>query len=243
MSKREQIRDAMIALYNEGAELTKDFQHKKEQNFHYQYQHWYTDALRAVTSLAPERLEDFKKYYEADPKRKHLGYGTYAIQDYLRGVAPSGYHYQDFDVRDQTLKCLFNQVTIFKAILERIDSVLANIEGELFAELEDDGVATARELAKINLRAAGALMGVIIEGHLQKVADAHSIKLTKKNPTIADLIEPLKAASVINLPTWRKITYLADIRNLCSHRKDVDPTKDQVAELISGGEWVTKNVF
>ncbi len=86
-------------------------------------------------------------------------------------------------------------------------------------------------------------MGVIIEGHLQKVAESHKIKLTKKNPTIADLTEPLKSASVIDLPTWRKINYLADLRNICSHRKDVDPTKDQVEELFSGGEWVRRNVF
>ena len=86
-------------------------------------------------------------------------------------------------------------------------------------------------------------MGVIIEGHLQKVVQAHKITLAKKNPTVSDLNECLKSASVIDQPTWRKISYLADIRNICSHRKDVDPTKDQVEELISGGEWTIKNVF
>lgn len=234
----------MTDLYNEGAKLTESFQQKKrELNLHYEYQRWYTKALKAVAALAPDRLDEFKRYYEIDPKRKDLGYGNYVIQDYLRGVAPNSFHYPSFDTREEVLKCLFNQVTIFKAILERIDSVLGQIVGALYAELEDDEVVTARELAKINLRAAGALMGVIIEGHLQKVAEAHKLKLTKRNPTIADLIEPLKAASVIDLPTWRKISYLADIRNICSHRKDVDPTKDQVEELISGGAWVTKNVF
>jgi hypothetical protein len=48
--------------------------------------------------------------------------------------------------------------------------------------------------------AADALIGVLIEGHLQKVALAHSVKRAKKNPTIADLTDPLKAASVIDMP-------------------------------------------
>ena len=84
---------------------------------------------------------------------------------------------------------------------------------------------------------------MVIEGHLQKVAISHNIKLTKKNPTIADLNDPLKAASLIDTPTWRKIGFLADLRNLCTHKKDTEPTKEQVEELIQGAEWLTKNVF
>jgi hypothetical protein len=91
--------------------------------------------------------------------------------------------------------------------------------------------------------AAGALIGVLIEGHLQKVALAHSVKRAKKNPTIADLNDPLKAVSVIDTPAWRKISFLADLRNLCTHKKDAEPTKEPVVELIQGAEWLTKNVF
>ena len=69
------------------------------------------------------------------------------------------------------------------------------------------------------------------------------MKIAKKNPTIADLNDPLKAASVIDTPAWRKISFLADLRNLCSHKKDAEPTKDQVEDLIQGAEWLTKNVF
>ncbi len=120
---------------------------------------------------------------------------------------------------------------------------MSNIEGELYAELQDNEIAVARQLLKVSPRAAGALVGVLIEGHLQKMADSRGIKIAKKNPTIADLNDPLKAASVTDTASWRKISFLADLRNLCSHKKDVDPTKDQVEELISGAEWLTKNVF
>ena len=243
MTKRETIHKELDALYQEGAKLAVAFQGKEDKQFQYDYQRWYTKALKAVASLAGDRHPEFRSYYEVDPKRKSLGYGTYVIQDFLRGVAPNSYQHPDFDTRAQVLTCFFNQLTILNAIGARVDSVLANIEGELYAELQDNEIAVARQLAKVSLRAAGALVGVVVEGHLQKVAQSHGVKLTKKNPTIADLNDPLKAAMVIDTPAWRKISFLADLRNLCSHKKDVEPTKDQVEELIQGAEWLTKNVF
>lgn len=243
MTKREAIHKELSALYNEGAELAVAFQKKEDKQFQYDYQRWYTKAVKAVASLAQDRYAEFRGYYEVDPKRKSLGYGTYVIQDFLKGVAPGGYQYEGFDTRAQVLTCFFNQLTILLSIEERVDSVLSNIEGELYAELQDSEVVVARQLAKVSLRAAGALVGVVIEGHLQKIASAHEVKLAKKNPTIADLNDPLKAASVIDTPAWRKISFLADLRNICSHKKDVEPTKEQVEELIQGAEWLTKNVF
>lgn len=243
MSKRDLIHKEINVLYEEGAKLAVAFQKNEEQQFHYAYQRWYTKALKAVATLAPDRYAEFKGYYEIDPKRKSLGYGTYVIQDFLKNVVPAGYQYQDFDSRNRALTCFFNQLTIFQSIAERVDSVLSNIEGELYAELQDSEIVVARQLAKVSLRAAGALMGVVIEGHLQKVASNHCVKVAKKNPTIADLNDPLKAAAVIDTTTWRKIAFLADLRNLCSHKKDVEPTKEQVEELIQGAEWLTKNVF
>jgi hypothetical protein len=243
MSKREAIHKELDALYDEGAKLAVAFQKKEENQFQYDYQRWYTKALKAIASLAADRYVEFRGYYEVDTKRKSLGYGTYVIQDYLKGVAPNKFSHPDFDSRAQVLTCFFNQLTILKAIGERVDSVLGNIEGELYAELQDSEIVVARQLAKVSLRAAGALVGVVIEGHLQKIASAHDVKLAKKDPTIADLNDPLKAASIIDMPAWRKNSFLAELRNLCSHKKDAEPTKEQVEDLIQGAEWLTKNVF
>lgn len=242
-TRRELIRKETDALYDEGAKLAVAVQKKEAKQFQYDYQCWYTKALKAVSSLASDRLSEFKGYYEIDPKRKSLGYGTFVIQDFFKGVAPNKFHHPDFDSEERALICFFNQLTILKAIAERVDSVLDNIEGELYAELQDSELVISRELSKVSLRAAGALVGVVIEGHLQKVAASKGVKVLKKHPTIADLNDPLKAASVIDTPTWRKISFLADLRNLCSHKKDAEPTREQVEELIQGAEWLTKNVF
>jgi hypothetical protein len=129
------------------------------------------------------------------------------------------------------------------ALSSRIDSLLANMEIELLSEIQDAELQTARGLMKVSIRAAGSLTGVIIEHHLQKLADKHKVKISKKNPTINDLNDPLKAAAVLDTVAWRKVTYLGDIRNLCSHKKDVEPTKEQVNDLIEGANWLIKNTF
>jgi hypothetical protein len=118
--------------------------------------------------LAPDRAAEFKGYYEIDSKRKVLGYGTYTIQDFLKGVAPNSTVLSNFDYHQQTIVCLFNQLTIFRSLLGRIDSVLGDIEGALYADLQDNEIDVAKKLAKVNLRAAGALIGVVIEGALAK---------------------------------------------------------------------------
>jgi hypothetical protein len=243
MSKRELILKEIGALYIGGLKLAESFQNKsKGEDFQFEYQTWYSKALKVLALLAPDRLDEFRGYYLSDPKRKTLNYGSFAIQDFMKGIVPNKFSHPDFDSRRQALQCFVNQLAILNAIDARAGSILGNIEAELYAELQDTEVVVARQLARVNLRAAGALVGVLIEGHLQKVASAHGVTVAKKNPTIADLNDPLKAASVIDTPTWRKISYLADLRNLCSHKKDADPTMEQVKELIDGAEWLTKNV-
>lgn len=243
MSRKKLITNELTELYNSGAEVFKDFQNGVVESFQYKYQSWYTKALRAVQCLASDRLIEFRGYYEIDPKRKTLGYGTYVIQDFFKGVVPSRLNHPEFNSNSQVVKAFFNQLTIFKSIIDRAESLLGNIEDELYAEIQDSEIAVAKQLLKVSPRAAGALMGVVIEGHLQKVAENHTVKVGKKNPTISDLNDPLKNASVIDTPTWRKITYLADIRNICSHKKEAEPTKEQVQELIDGADWLIKNVF
>jgi hypothetical protein len=86
------------------------------------------------------------------------------------------------------------------------------------------------------------ICGVILETHLKSCCDAHGIKVNKKDPGIGDLNEFLKVAGLYDIPTWRLIQRLADIRNLCGHRKDRDPLPDEVQDLVSGTEKVIKEI-
>lgn len=111
------------------------------------------------------------------------------------------------------------------------------------ADLFDSELATAQELLKKGfLRAAGAICGVVIEKHLAQVADSHNLKITKKDPTISDYNDILKKESVIEVPDWRFIQRLGDLRNLCDHNKATEPTKADIEDLINGADKLIKTV-
>ena len=108
----------------------------------------------------------------------------------------------------------------------------------------DSELAAAEHLAKSKyLRAAGAVAGVVLERHLGQVCTDRQLTTAKKNPTIGDFNEALKAGNVLDIPQWRFIQHLADIRNICDHAKTPEPTPDQVSDLLSGVKKVVKTVF
>ncbi len=112
------------------------------------------------------------------------------------------------------------------------------------ADLFDSELDAARELNKSGFRrGAGAISGVILEKHFAQVTTNHKLSTRKKHPSIGDYNDVLKNAGVIDVPTWRQIQYLGDIRNLCDHHKEREPTQQEVEELIKGVEKITKTLF
>jgi len=92
----------------------------------------------------------------------------------------------------------------------------------------------AEKLKKVSPRAVGALVGVVLEDYLQRVATDRQVKIPKRNPTVSDLNDPLKQAEIYETVTWRKIQFLADLCNLCAYKKEREPTLEEVNELIVG---------
>jgi hypothetical protein len=136
------------------------------------------------------------------------------------------------------------QMAILKSVRGRFESSLFDIQQLLQADLFDSELDAAKELAKHKfLRAAGALAGVVLEKHLGQVCSNHSIKVSKRDPTISDLNDLLKGASVVQLPEWRSIQHLADLRNLCDHDKKAEPTVEQIKDLLDGVAKITKTLF
>ena len=246
MSTSEEIKTELKSLINEQDNLVKlaaDTEHLTK--FGTAYQSWYSKAIKMVESLAPERLSEFNAYYSIDPKRKATSFSNYVIQDYIKGVgARTDYNDRPlWDINNTIQIRVVNQMQILSSLSSRIDSVLQDVTGHLFSELQDKELEAAQQLLKISPRASGALAGVVLERHLQRVFKSHALSTRKKNPTISDLNDPLKQAGVYGVPVWRKIQLLADIRNMCSHQKDDEPTKAQVTELIDGVNSIIKTVF
>ena len=247
MDKKEELKKQLKELIEEAKEIFKLAKEAKKGDilqFGMEYQNWYTRALKVVEILANERLEEFINYYRIDPRRKEMTLFNYVIQDFImgRGAARRG-GTPLWDKNNATAIKVYNQLQILQSLETRIDSVLSDAQGSLLSELQDKELATAEDLLKTNLRAAGSLAGVILENHLQKVMQNHNIPISKKNPTISDMNDPLKSNNIYDHPTWRKVQYLTDIRNLCSHKKGREPTTEEVRELISGVNEIIKKVF
>jgi hypothetical protein len=143
VSSREEIKAAIAKLVKDGATMAADLRKKEKPEgfvFNFSYQHWYSKALPVMRTLGADRYEEFKRYYEPDPKRKALGYGTYVIQGFVKGTVPGGYEHKDFDTEAQRFAY---SIKSYSSVQERIDSILSDLESALFADLKDAELATA----------------------------------------------------------------------------------------------------
>jgi len=210
-----------------------------------EYQAWYSEAKSLIKQLLPDRLADFVRHYEKPKPRKDISFENYRIEDALQGLTITrGYEKHKVVGPEGAIPHFDQQLAIVKSVKARFESSLFDIRQLVQADLFDSELDAASELMKQKFsRAAGALAGVVLERHLAQVCDNHSIKIAKKNPGISDLNELLKSGGVIDVPQWRFIQHLADIRNLCDHSKAADPTSEQVNDLVSGVMKVTKTVF
>lgn len=214
----------------------------KRKDFKIYYEIWYSEAYQVVKQLLPDRLKDFESCYK-DNKRKEIDFLTYSIYDALIGLVTS---------RGGEEKCnpsaaipkIMCQVNILQSVKKQFDSLLFHISDVVMYDLFDSELDAAKELSKKGFyRAAGAITGVVLEKHLQKICKNHNLKSAKKNPTINDYNELLKQANVIEIKDWRFIQHLADIRNLCDHNRSQEPEKNDIEDLIKGTEKVIKTIF
>ena len=215
-------------------------------SFRDHYQPWYSEAKALVRQLLPDRLSDFTRYYEKPRSRKEITFENLVIEDHLEGITVNIHVEGARKTIGATAVLLqFNQqLSIVKSAQDRFRSALFDIRQLAQADLFDSELDAAQELAKNKFtRAAGAIAGVILERHLKEICNNHQVTIRKRNPQISDLNDTLKAASVIETPLWRSIQYLGDLRNLCAHDKETEPTQDQINDLLAGVAKVTKTVF
>ncbi|MCD8433672.1 hypothetical protein LNJ05_12955 [Tenacibaculum finnmarkense genomovar ulcerans] len=209
------------------------------------YQTWYSEALILLNQLLPDRVLDFKKLYEKPKTRKSIEHSNYVMEDYLQGlVVTRGYQEEKVVGPESALNQLEQQIAIVKSVEKRFESSLFDIKQLTQADIFDSELDSARELNKKGfVRGAGAIAGVVLEKHLAQVCINHKIRITKKNPSIADFNDKLKTEQVIETKDWRKIQHLGDIRNLCDHNKEKEPKNEDAEDLIDGVEKLIKTLF
>lgn len=227
------------------------FQDKADQiiaripSFNKDYQIWYSEALVLIKQLLPDRLLDFISYYEKPKGRKNISFENYRIQDCLQGLTITKSLTGEVIVGPEAAIPHFHQqLAIVNSVKTRFECSLFDIRQLVQADLFDSELEAAQELNKHRFtRASGALAGVVLERHLKQICKDHDIKITKTNAGISFLNDTLKESDVIDIPQWRFVQHLGDIRNLCDHDKNVEPTLEQVDELISGTMKIIKTVF
>ena len=209
------------------------------------YQKWYSEAQSVIKQVLPDRLSDFRSYFEYSKPRKEITFQNYMVRDYLQGLRITRGMAEEVVVdRRAAVPEFVQQLNLLKAASDTLDSVLLDLKAVLQADLFDSEIDTAGALAKAGyLRASGAVCGVVIEKHLLHICGVHGISSKKKSPGISDLNQLLRDADVISVPQWRFIQHLADIRNVCDHAKGREPTKDEIDDLVSGSAKVLKTVF
>jgi hypothetical protein len=212
-------------------------------DFRSQYEPWYSEAMALIKQLLPDRLDNFRSLYEKPKGRRILDNENYVIQDFMQGLEATRPDGTVVAGPKAALAKYRQQLGILRAAERRFDSSLFEIRQLVQADLFDSEIDASRELLKNKfIRAAGAVAGVVLEGHVKQVCDDHNVKVRKANPTISVLNDAMREAEVIDVPQWRFIQHLADIRNLCDHNKAREPTAEQVQDLIDGTAKVLKTI-
>jgi len=247
-SNLEKYKGDIKKLLKSGEALLKVLNGDNKSLLHFResYEVWYSEAFSLVKTVLPDRAKDFELYYNNPkgdclriailhtPPRKFSMLSSMTID--VDGVPATQ--------ADFARSLFINQLAIVESCEQRFESSLFDIKQVVQADLFDSELDAARELNKNKFtRGAGAIAGVVLEAHLSQVCDNHQVKITKKSPTISNLNDALKDNNVIEVPDWRFIQFLGDIRNKCDHKKTDEPTKEDVDELITGVGKITKTLF
>jgi len=212
------------------------------------YEIWYSESYAVLKIILPDRISDFSKMYYNDKIKEGLKtYFQYIPSTIIKGndlmwemgdrIVPP----KKIDVA----KSIFDsQIGILKSCEKRFESSLFDIKQLLQADIFDSELDAASELNKKGfVRGAGAVAGVVLEGHLTQVCNNHNILIKKNNPSINDLNQLLKDNKVIETSVWRFIQHLGDLRNLCDHKKQQEPSKEEIEELINGVDKISKTLY
>ena len=197
MAQAAAVREEAAALCREGEALLRAFRaRRKGLDFEGEYQRWYSRALPLVKSLAQDRYQEFRSYYEIDStlKQRHWSH-AYVIQHYLKGIDP--FAGDEFDVAELAGNGFSNQLAIFRSLLVRLDCALADLDDQVLFRLQPAELEAARGLIKIDSRAAGALAGTVVENHLRHLARRHRCR-TRPKSGLADFNTALHAAGVLD---------------------------------------------
>ncbi len=188
------------------------------------YQHWYSAGRTILEKNQPNRITEFETAYAPSGKTPEDGIKRLIGGRYVTKV-------QQFKLMD----LIEAQFDIIAAVPTHLKYSLHDVELTAYSMLMDDEIGAARHLLKNGfLRPSGALVGVILERHLKNLLRKHTPPIKHKDKDALAALNDYCKEIIYDLVTWRKVQHLIDLRNLCDHDKEREPTKNEIAELIDG---------
>ena len=85
------------------------------------------------------------------------------------------------------------------------------------------------------------IAGVVLEGDLKDRCELHVAPVVAELPTLSDYNDAAWKANLYPKTTWR-IQHLPDLRNLCAHVLDREPTYEDASELLDGADDVLREL-
>jgi len=188
------------------------------------YQKWYSAVHTIIAKNFQQRLAEVEALYNQGIKR----------------IFENSYITKETQFR--LLDLINQQFAILVAVPDHLRFSIYDIELTAYSILMDDELEAANYLLKNGfLRAAGALAGVTLERHLKNLLRKHTPPIKYSQKATLAVVNDLCKDTVYDTIVWRKVQHLTDLRNLCDHDKDREPTKDEVRELIDGVSAFLKN--
>ena len=135
-------------------------------------------------------------------------------------------------VIDDLINDLNTQISILLCIPDAIEVKELNLRKLISADVARTEIEQAEILFAGGFhRASGSIAGVALELHLKTLCDINGV-VYKPKATIDPLAQALYDAKILDITEFRRVQYLASIRNKCSHPNDV--SEAEVQTLIEG---------
>jgi hypothetical protein len=187
------------------------------------YHTWYSACLGLVEANMPSRLAELTEKNAA----------IHFTDEILRASSDS----PNLELRaaHRALRAnLAHIAAIVGSIPDYLETRALNFGLAIATVYVNTHVAAAESLLNAgHVRAAGAVAGVLLEGHLKVLCDRQTPPVTYlPTAAISKLNDALRNANVYDMVQWRKVQYMGDIRNQCDHA-GMNPRPEDVRDLIA----------
>jgi hypothetical protein len=198
------------------------------------YETWYTNALRVVQNLIPERLEDFVSAYKNN-RSGAIGYSTYTIQDYLLGIKVDRSSKADFNSALLFERLTLRQAGILNSALQTKPISVNTSENPFQEEFYSRALDKAQKLFGMGqLVPAGVLAGTVLENYLKWMCRRRNIRINEERLSTVEMNDSLYRFRTYKKTTWIRIKGLIPLAEACLKPKRKSPSKEEIGALIAG---------